>query len=151
MAKKMKAARFHAAKDGCGDEIPIPEVGEGQVKIKPEYVGACGSDLHENKDGPHIILSRDSPHPLTRKGVSIVLGHEFTGVVDEVGPGVSEFKKGQRAAVLPTLFDESCTNCTQGLPNCFDQFGFIGLSGGGGGMSEYTVVPGYAVNRLKKD
>lgn len=147
----MKAARFHAAKDVRIDDIPIPEVKPGYVRIRPEYVGICGSDLHEYEDGPHIIPAPGSTHSLTKEGIPIVLGHEFSGVVDEIGEGVTGFHKGQRAAIQPTLYDESCTNCTQGLPNCCDQFGFIGLSGAGGGMSEYTVVPAYAVKPLPDD
>lgn len=151
MAKTMKAARFHAAKDVRIEDIPIPEVKEGYVRIRPAFVGICGSDLHEYEDGPHIIPQDGSTHSLTKEGIPIVLGHEFSGVIDEVGPGVKGLKKGQRAAIQPILYDESCTNCAQGLPNCCDQFGFIGLSGGGGGMSEYTVVPGYAVKLLPDD
>lgn len=149
--KMMKAARFHAALDVRIDEIPIPEVKPGYVRIKPEFCGICGSDLHEYEDGPHIIPSPGTKHSLTGEGVPIVLGHEFSAVIDEVGEGVTRLRKGQKAAIQPILFDESCLNCNQGLPNCCDQFGFIGLSGGAGGMGEYAVVPASAVKPLPDD
>lgn len=58
---KMKAVRFHAAKDIRVEEVDIPQVKEGWVRLKPAFVGICGSDLHEYEDGPHII-PKDSPH-----------------------------------------------------------------------------------------
>ena len=147
----MKAARFHAAKDVRIDEIPIPKTKPGYVRIKPEYCGICGSDLHEYEDGPHIIPQPGTKHPLTGEGPPVVLGHEFSGVIDEIGTGVAGLKKGQRAAIQPIIFDEDCLNCGQGLPNCCAQFGFIGLSGGAGGMSEYACVPASAVKPLPDD
>jgi threonine dehydrogenase-like Zn-dependent dehydrogenase len=147
----MKAARFHKAQDVRIDEIPIPEVKPGYVRIRPAYCGICGSDLHEYEDGPHIIPQPGSKHALTGEGVPVVMGHEFSGVIDKIGEGVTGFREGQKAAIQPILFDEDCLNCGQGLPNCCDQFGFIGLSGGGGGMSEYTCVPATAVKPLPDD
>jgi len=58
---KMKAVRFHAAKDIRVEEVDIPQVKQGWVRLKPAFVGICGSDLHEYEDGPHII-PKDSPH-----------------------------------------------------------------------------------------
>ena len=147
----MKAARFHAAGDVRIDEIPIPKVKPGYVKVKPEYCGICGSDLHEYEDGPHIIPQTGQKHPLTGEGAPVVLGHEFSGVIDEIGEGVKGLREGQRVAVQPIIFDKECKACQQGLPNCCTQFGFIGLSGGGGGMSEYVIVREDAIKPLPDD
>lgn len=43
----MKAVRFHGKNDLRYEDIPVPELGKGQVKIRPSWVGICGSDLHE--------------------------------------------------------------------------------------------------------
>lgn len=58
----MKAVRFYAAKDIRVDELEIPQVQKGWVRLKPAFVGICGSDLHEYEDGPHIISPEGSPH-----------------------------------------------------------------------------------------
>lgn len=66
-------------------------------------------------------------------------------MVDEVGDGVTHVKKGDKVCVQPIIYDGDCRSCGLGLPNCCDQFGFIGLSGWGGGMSEYQVSVRYAL------
>lgn len=65
----------------------------------------------------------------------MTLGHEFSGVIDQVGKGVEGLKEGDKVAVQPTIHDEECIACKKGLTNCCEKFGFIGLSGWGGGMS----------------
>ncbi len=64
----MKAVRFYAAKDIRVDEVEVPQVKPGWVRLKPAYVGICGSDLHEYEDGPHIIPPKGSPHAITGEG-----------------------------------------------------------------------------------
>lgn len=146
-----KAVRFYSAKDVRVDEIEIPKVKPGWVVLKPEYCGICGSDLHEYLDGPHLIPSTGNPHVITGESVPIPLGHEFSGVVHEVGEGVTDLKPGDKCCVIPTIYDGDCRNCINGLPNCCDKFGFIGLSGWGGGMSEYTLVPAEYIQKLPDD
>lgn len=68
MPGTMKAVRFHAAKDIRVDDVEIPEVKPGWVRLKPAFVGICGSDLHEYEDGPHIIPPKGSPHVMTGEG-----------------------------------------------------------------------------------
>lgn len=52
-SKPMKAARFYGKEDiQIKDDIPRPEVSEGQVKVEPAFVGICGTDLHEYLGGP---------------------------------------------------------------------------------------------------
>lgn len=145
------AVRFYAAGDVRVDKIDIPKAKAGWVVLKPEYCGICGSDLHEYEDGPHLIPAEGSPHAVTGESVPIPLGHEFSGVIHEVGEGVTDLKPGDRCCVIPTIYDGDCRNCTNGLPNCCDKFGFIGLSGWGGGMSEYTRVPAEYIQKLPDD
>ena len=61
----MKAARFHAREDVRVDDLPEPETREGTVKIKVDWCGICGTDLHEYLEGPIFIPPKGSPHPLT--------------------------------------------------------------------------------------
>ncbi|GAQ06189.1 (R,R)-butanediol dehydrogenase [Aspergillus lentulus] len=97
----MRAVRFHGRGDIRVDEIDEPVCGDGQVKIRPAFVGICGSDLHEYLAGPITVPS--TPHPITGGSVPVTLGHEFSGVIEEVGAGVSRLKVGDCVAVRPNL------------------------------------------------
>jgi threonine dehydrogenase-like Zn-dependent dehydrogenase len=57
------------------------------------------------------------------------MGHEISGVVEEVGAGVTHVRPGQRVVVRPTIFDRDCSSCKQGFEWCCENVGFIGLSG----------------------
>lgn len=93
--------------------------------------------------GPNF--SPTSPHPVTRDQIPITIGHEFSGVIVEIGPGCSpNLKVGQKCAIQPTVYCGSCGACKVGAENACYNGGFIGLSGGGGGMSEEVVVPAIA-------
>jgi len=135
----MKSVRFHGSGDIRVDEIEEPVCGTGQVKMRPAYVGICGSDLHEYTSGP--VLIPQNPHCITGSTYPVSMGHEFGGIIEEVGDGVTHLSPGQRAVVRPTIFDGTCSACKQGHNNCCEHIGFIGLSGYGGGMSKKIVAP----------
>jgi len=85
---------------------------------------------------------------VTHETVPIGMGHEFSGTVVEIGPGVSaafKFEVGQKVVVQPTISCGTCWACKAGIENACPNGGFIGLSGGGGGLSEEVVVPANAV------
>lgn len=135
----MKAARWHKAKDIRVEEVAEPSPGPGQVKIKVRWAGICGSDLHEYVAGP-IFVPVKAPHPVSHDVAPIVMGHEFSGEVAEVGEGVTKLAPGDRVVVEPILACGTCDACLHGKYNLCDSLGFHGLSGGGGGFSAYTVV-----------
>ncbi|ERF68283.1 hypothetical protein EPUS_02739 [Endocarpon pusillum Z07020] len=143
----MKAVRFHGQKDIRLEEVEEPECGRGQIKIKPAFCGICGTDLHEYLGGANLI-PKDTPHPITNETLPLALGHEFSGIVEEVGDEVQGFKAGDRVCVQPTIYDGECLSCRRGLVNCCDKNGFVGLSGWGGGMSEHIVLPQDSVKKL---
>ncbi|KAJ6003498.1 hypothetical protein N7451_006045 [Penicillium sp. IBT 35674x] len=138
-APLMKSARFHGPGDIRVDTIEEPTCGKGQVKMRPAYVGICGSDLHEYLGGP--VLIPQSPHSITGSTYPVSMGHEFGGIIEEVGDGVTHLSPGQRAVVRPTIFDGTCSACKQGHKHCCEHIGFIGLSGYGGGLSKKIVAP----------
>ncbi len=72
-------------------------------------------------------------------------------MIDQVGEGVKGLEPGDKVCVQPTIYDGNCRACTRGLTNSCDQFGFIGLSGWGGGMGEYTIAPAEYIKKLPKD
>lgn len=84
-------------------------------------------DLHEYGSGP--VLIPENPHPITGAKRPVTLGHEFSGIITEVGDGVHHLSQGQRAVVRPTIYDGKCPPCQQGVQHCCDNIGFIGLSG----------------------
>ncbi|KAL4760624.1 2,3-butanediol dehydrogenase [Aspergillus foveolatus] len=135
----MRAVRFHGRRDIRVDQIDEPSCAEGQVKIRPAFVGICGSDLHEYLSGPIVIPT--TPHPLTGAQLPVTLGHEFSGTIEEVGQGVTRLKVGDRVAVRPNLSDGTCASCVYGRPNCCRSLGFIGFSSNSGGLSDYVTVP----------
>lgn len=143
----MRALRYHGNRDVRIDDIPEPEVRPGTVKLKVHWCGICGSDLHEYLGGP-IFSPHTDPHPLVGETNPVVMGHEFAGEIVEIGEGVEGLEVGQRIAVQPTITDRDCPDCLAGNPQVCKQIGFHGLSGGGGGMSEYTVVPDYMAKVL---
>ncbi|HEV7726474.1 MAG TPA: 2,3-butanediol dehydrogenase [Modestobacter sp.] len=136
----MKAALFYGPKDIRIEDVPEPQAGPGQVKVRVEWCGICGTDLHEYLDGPIFCPPAGAPHPLTGEEVPVALGHEFAGVVADIGDGVTNVAVGDRVVVEPYLTCGTCARCREGRYNICDVLGFIGLSGGGGGFSEYVVA-----------
>ncbi|RBY77220.1 2,3-butanediol dehydrogenase [Geodermatophilus sp. TF02-6] len=136
----MKAARFHGRGDIRIDDVPEPQVGPGTVAVEVEWCGICGSDLHEYLEGPIFVPTAEAPHPLTGESVPVTLGHEFAGVVAEVGEGVDDVRVGDRVAVEPYVVCGRCDACRRGRYNVCRSLGFVGLSGGGGGFSPLVVA-----------
>ncbi|KAL5355745.1 chaperonin 10-like protein [Aspergillus floccosus] len=135
----MRAVRFHGRGDIRIDQIDEPTCAAGQVKIRPAFVGICGSDLHEYLSGP--ITIPQTPHAITGQKLPVTLGHEFSGTVEEVGAGVTRVRVGDRVAIKPNLADGTCPCCVRGRPNCCRNLGFIGYSSNAGGLSDHVVVP----------
>jgi len=84
-------------------------------------------DIHEYLSGPSAVPV--TPHPITGGTLPTVLGHEFSGTVEEIGEGVNNLKVGDKVAVRPNLSDGSCPRCTMGRFNICNNLGFIGYSG----------------------
>ncbi|MET0454391.1 MAG: 2,3-butanediol dehydrogenase [Mycobacterium sp.] len=136
----MKALRFHGKKDLRLEDIPEPEIKPGHVKIRVEWCGICGTDLHEYLGGPILIPEDGHPHPLTGESLPVTMGHEFTGRIVEIAPDVAGFAVGDPVIVEPNIRDNTCHQCTTGSYNLCPQGGFYGLSGWGGGLAEYAVI-----------
>jgi (R,R)-butanediol dehydrogenase/meso-butanediol dehydrogenase/diacetyl reductase len=134
----MRAIRFHGREDVRLDDIPQPSPKAGEIKLRVIYNGICGSDLHEYYHGPMMTLRR--PHPLSGVQNPVVLGHEFSGEVVELGQGVSDLKVGDLIAVEPVQTCGSCHWCRAGQYNHCPTPAIHGYSRDGGGLAEYTVV-----------
>lgn len=136
----MKAARFHGRGDVRIEDIPEPELRAGAVKIDVAWCGICGSDLHEYLEGPIFVPAPGHPHPLSHEEAPVTMGHELSGTISEIGDGVEGLAVGDNVVVEPYFVDGTCDMCQAGSYHLCRQMGFIGLSGGGGGLSETIVV-----------
>ncbi len=124
---KMKAGVVHAREDIRFEDIEKPVPGEGQVLIKVKYTGICGSDVPRvNGDACHFFPN--------------VLGHEFSGTVEEAGAGVTSLKAGDRVAGVPLVPCMKCEDCQKGNYSLCKNYSFIG-SREFGSFAEYVVVP----------
>ena len=125
--KLMKAAVVTANEEVQYQEIEEPQVSKGTVKIKVRYSGICGSDI------PRVLNNGVHFYP-------IVLGHEFSGDVVEVGEGVTKVKVGDRVSGAPLLPCMKCDDCQQGNFSLCKHYSFIG-SRQQGSNADYVVVP----------
>jgi threonine dehydrogenase-like Zn-dependent dehydrogenase len=94
------------------------------------------------------ILYPATPHPITGESVPITIGHEFSGIVEEVASDVTKFKVGDRVVLEPIIFDGDCSACQEGFFNCCAKNGFVGVSGYGGGFAETIVLDEKYLNFL---
>lgn len=132
----MKAVRFHKPKDIRVDEVDEPRIQEARdAIIRVTSTAICGSDLHiYNGLVPQL-------RPMT-------LGHEFMGVVEDVGEGVTNLKAGDRVVVPFPIADGTCWFCNHGLQthceNSNKMYGPEGalLKGKGAGLFGYTDLYG---------
>ncbi|OLR92154.1 zinc-dependent alcohol dehydrogenase family protein [Actinokineospora bangkokensis] len=108
-------------------EVPDPTPGPRDVVVDVAACGLCGTDLH-------ILQGEFAPT------LPIVPGHEFAGVVAEVGKDVTEVKVGDRVAVDPSLYCFECRMCRNGHNNLCERWNAIGVSKPGG-AAEYAVAP----------
>ncbi|MGL6106554.1 zinc-dependent alcohol dehydrogenase [Romboutsia sp.] len=123
---------------GCV-EVEEPKVSSNTVKIKVEYCGICGSDVHI-VEGLEPI---DNPLPLP-----VTLGHEFSGTIVEIGENVKNFKVGDRVTSnVCTNFCGKCINClTESVYNC-SQSKNMGYETDGA-MAEYVCMEEFNVFKL---
>jgi len=104
----MRAVVIHAAKDLRLEEREPGAVGPGQVAVRIEAGGICGSDLHYFNHGGFGAVRLREP---------MILGHEIAGTVAETAPDVRAVKVGDRVAVNPSRPCRACRYCLDGLPN----------------------------------
>lgn len=135
----MKAAQFFAQRDIRVTSVPKPTPKENEALIAIEWCGICGSDLHEYLIGPYTIPTKDRPHALTKESLPVTMGHEFCGRILSA-PENSNLKPGQAVMIDPRIYCGNCSRCDLKSTNCCYSWGFKGLSGAGGGFSEFVAI-----------
>lgn len=125
----MRAAVFHGKNDIRVEEVKQPVPGPGEVVIKVKACGVCGTDMHiyEGAEGAATC------NPPT------ILGHEFSGVVSETGPDVTDLKVGDRVCIDPNDTCGRCYYCKIGKAHFCENMVGIGTTTDGG-FAEYCVV-----------
>ncbi len=123
----MKAAYLKTSLEIEFQEIEIPEPGFGEVRVKLQKVGICGSDVH-------LFLG----HRLLEKPT--IIGHEGLGIIDKIGVGVENQKLGERVAVEPNIPCQKCKFCQQGRGNICVNKRVKGLNESGC-FAEYIILP----------
>lgn len=127
MEGKMKAAVLHSLGNITVEDVDIPQINDNEVLIKVKYAGICGSDV------PRSMISGARLYPL-------ILGHEFSGVIAEVGANVKDFRPEDRVVVAPLVPCGECQYCKAGNYGLCDYYNIIG-TGSNGAFAEYVKVP----------
>jgi L-iditol 2-dehydrogenase len=122
------------------EDVPMPEIGDEDVLIEVRACGICGSDVH-GSDGS-----------TGRRKPPIIMGHEASGVIAEVGRAVTDWKKGERVTFDSTVYCGECWFCRRGEVNLCDNRRVLGVSCDDyrrhGAFAEYVAVPQRILYRL---
>jgi L-iditol 2-dehydrogenase len=114
---------------------PVPRAGE--VVLDVAGASICGSDLHIAEW-----------HPMAQWTTTpVILGHEFAGIIHEVGPGVDEYAPGEAVAVESVIWCGACPRCREGKTNVCDNRRLFGLHTPGG-LAEAVAAPTRLLHRL---
>jgi L-iditol 2-dehydrogenase len=136
MAGRMKAAVFYGGKEDCKiEEVSTPKVGEGDVLLKVKACGICGSDAR-------YFFNGNEP----RYKKPVILGHEITADIAEVGSKVKEYIKGNRVTVAPIYGCGQCEFCITGQENLCEEVVVFGINTDAG-FAEYMLIPEKGVKR----
>ena len=108
------------------------EPGPGEVQVRVEAVGICGSDMHSYLEGS--VGDTPCVYPM-------VLGHEPAGVVVKTGAGVTGWQPGDRAAFEPALYCYHCEFCMSGRHNICANLRFMSMPGAPGFVREFATLP----------
>jgi D-arabinose 1-dehydrogenase-like Zn-dependent alcohol dehydrogenase len=136
MVETMRAQRFYAdSKEIAVEDVPIPELGQGEVLVKVAFCGICHSDLS--------LINGTFP---SQQAV-VTQGHEASGTIAKLGPGVIGWSEGDRVVVAAGRPCLECVNCRRGdVSNCLRirlmAFAYDGA------WAEYTVAQAFGLTRV---
>jgi L-iditol 2-dehydrogenase len=131
----MKAAVYRGLNDVRLEEVPVPEIGPGEILVRVHTCGICGTDLKKISTGSH-----SAPR---------IFGHETSGVIAKVGAGVQEYAVGDRVMVFHHIPCRECYYCRHKTFAQCATYKKVGCTAGfepsGGGFSEYVRVMDWIV------
>ena len=121
----MKAAVFKEKDVLSVEDVETPRPGPGEVLLKVSYCGICGSDVRTYSGGV---------------ATGAIMGHEFSGVITEIGEDVSGWSVGQRVTPMPFDSCRQCYPCLHGTPQMCRNVVLVGHRGMPGAYAEYMKV-----------
>ena len=123
------------------EDVSEPQCGTNDVKIKVTHTGICGTDLHIYTWNEWAQRTLDLP---------LITGHEFCGIVEEIGPGITHYKPGDHVSGEAHITCGYCRNCRAGKRHlCHKTIG-VGIQRDGA-FAEYLVIPESNVWPIHKD
>src|SRR4051812_29747266 len=128
----MRAAELIAPLTFRLTDMSIEDPGPGEVQVKIEAVGVCGSDLHAYSEG--AVGSTPNVYPM-------ILGHEPSGTIVKVGSGVTGLAVGDRGALEPALYCYHCEFCLTGHHNVCANIRFLSNPNIPGFFRERVILP----------
>ena len=134
---QMKAVVLHGADDMRVEERPVPRLGPGEVLLKVNVASICGTDvkvLHRTLQG--------------QPAGEFIMGHEYAGTIAALGPGVDEFRPGDRVAVEVHKGCERCENCIKGWYTSCLNYGNLAKGHRAKGLTCDGGFAEYAVNHI---
>lgn len=138
MVISMKASRFLGNKTFAVTDLPTPHAGPGELVLRNQVCGICGTDVHIYHGEPG---SADVNPP-------VVLGHEYSGEVVEVGKGVTGFAVGDHVTVDPNIYCGHCAYCQNGKKQLCPSMEAIGVTRDGG-FAQYSLIPASQAFKLE--
>ena len=138
MVISMKASRFLGNKTFAVADLPTPHAGPGELVLRNQVCGVCGTDVHIYHGEPG---SADVNPP-------VVLGHEYSGEVVEVGEGVTGFAVGDHVTVDPNIYCGHCAYCQNGKKQLCPSMEAIGVTRDGG-FAQYSRIPASQAFKLE--
>jgi threonine dehydrogenase-like Zn-dependent dehydrogenase len=133
----MKAALYYGVGDIRVEELPVPEIDEGELLVRVKACAVCGTDNRIYRSGHFRIPA----------GVRRVLGHETCGEIAKAGAKVRRFRAGDRVAIAPNIGCGCCHMCIQGFNQLCPSYEAFGISLDGG-FAQYLRVPAGAVGNV---
>ncbi|MBE3068950.1 MAG: alcohol dehydrogenase catalytic domain-containing protein, partial [Planctomycetes bacterium] len=132
MTDAMRAVVYHAPGDVRAEAVPRPPCAADEIRVRVDACAVCGTDLKTYLHGnPRIVPP-------------MIMGHEFTGLVETVGPQVAGFAAGERIVMATSIACGRCAYCRRGWPNLCADLLPMGFSYPGG-MAEFVTVPARAL------
>lgn len=121
-------------------QVAVPEIKKpDEVLLQVEAASICGTDMR--------ILEVPPGHPATE---GVILSHEYTGKVLEVGEAVTRFKKDERVVIDPNITCGNCSYCKMGTPHMCENMTTLGIFINGG-FARYNVAPAKALHKISSD
>lgn len=128
---RIRAALLHGPGDVRIEDVPVPPLEEGQVRLRSRSVGICGSDLHHFREGSTGGEANEEP---------FVLGHELSGEVTAESADALGLEPGTVVAIDPAEPCGECEWCERGHHNLCPYVRFKGVAEHPGGLAEYVDV-----------